>query len=437
MGMLAPLYALAALAVVGPIVFHLIRRQPQGQQKFSSLMFLRPSPPKLTRRSRLDHWLLLALRMIALALIAFAFARPYFRERSLLDIDLSGRNVVLLLDTSASMRRPDVWQKAQEAIQQVIDSLANNDHLSLYAIDDSLRPIVAVEDSYRMEAQTAQQAVRTAAADLEPSWQSTELAAGLTGLADTLNAATVSGPLSPGMTSEIVLVTDLHTNSGIEPLQGYPWPENVQLDVRRIQPETPGNARPSWMPQADDADDDRIRIRIENNQQSEQQTFQLAWANADGIEEGGATRVQVPAGQVRVVPMAGNSRGSDRIRLIGDAWEADNDVIMVRTEPLRQTILYVGRSEAEAEDDPAYFLTKAPINSSDVERQIVFLEENDLPTALEDSQVAAVIIEPGFGLAQHAQRLRQFVASGGTVMVNLARPLATEALQEETTAFLR
>ena len=38
MGLLAPLYALAAVAIVGPIVFHLIRRQPQGEVPFSSLI---------------------------------------------------------------------------------------------------------------------------------------------------------------------------------------------------------------------------------------------------------------------------------------------------------------------------------------------------------------------------------------------------------------
>ena len=47
-------------AVAAPIVFHLIRRSPRGEVPFSSLMFLSPTPPRLTRRSRLDHLLLLA-----------------------------------------------------------------------------------------------------------------------------------------------------------------------------------------------------------------------------------------------------------------------------------------------------------------------------------------------------------------------------------------
>ena len=61
MSFLTPLYILGVLAVAAPIVFHLIRRTPKGEVPFSSLMFLSPTPPRLTRRSRLDHWLLLLL----------------------------------------------------------------------------------------------------------------------------------------------------------------------------------------------------------------------------------------------------------------------------------------------------------------------------------------------------------------------------------------
>ena len=81
MSALTPLYLLGILAVAAPIVFHLIRRPPRGEVPFSSLMFLTPSPPRLTRRSRLDNILLLLLRASVLCLLAFAFARPFLRER--------------------------------------------------------------------------------------------------------------------------------------------------------------------------------------------------------------------------------------------------------------------------------------------------------------------------------------------------------------------
>ena len=77
MGLLTPLYLAGLAALSLPVLLHLIRRTPRGRQAFSSLMFLSPSPPRLTRRSRLDHLLLLVLRLTALALLAFAFARPF------------------------------------------------------------------------------------------------------------------------------------------------------------------------------------------------------------------------------------------------------------------------------------------------------------------------------------------------------------------------
>jgi hypothetical protein len=81
MNFLAPLFLVGGLAVALPIIFHLIRRTPTVQRPFSSLMFLSPSPPQLSRRSRLDKILLLLLRCGIIALIAAAFARPFLRDK--------------------------------------------------------------------------------------------------------------------------------------------------------------------------------------------------------------------------------------------------------------------------------------------------------------------------------------------------------------------
>src|SRR5664279_338560 len=103
---LAPLYLLAAIAVAGPILFHLWRRTPRGRREFSTLMFLSPSPPRVTSRSRVEHWLLLLIRGAVLCLLALAFARPLWRTA------VSGPEqkpdeelVAVLVDTSASLRR--------------------------------------------------------------------------------------------------------------------------------------------------------------------------------------------------------------------------------------------------------------------------------------------------------------------------------------------
>ena len=163
MGFLAPLYALAALAIVGPIIFHLIQRQPRGEKVFSSLMFLSPSPPTLTRRSRLDNLLLLLLRALAIALIAFAFARPYLRSNSMLNSSLEGRRMAILLDTSASMQRPDVWQSALDSVRDLLSELSPEDRVALYTIDTRLTGVVPFDEEPTRPAVESQQAVTAAA----------------------------------------------------------------------------------------------------------------------------------------------------------------------------------------------------------------------------------------------------------------------------------
>ena len=67
------LAALAALAL--PLLLHLARRQQQVPTVFAALRWLR-AKPKPRRRIRFDEWLLLAIRLLLLALLAFWLARP-------------------------------------------------------------------------------------------------------------------------------------------------------------------------------------------------------------------------------------------------------------------------------------------------------------------------------------------------------------------------
>src|SRR5215217_7101646 len=106
MGFLAPLFFLGALGVIGPIIFHLIRRTTREHTPFSSLMFLRPTPPRVTRRSRLENLWLLLLRCAVIALLALGFARPCLQQRSVTPPAVAAKKrTVLLVDSSASMRR--------------------------------------------------------------------------------------------------------------------------------------------------------------------------------------------------------------------------------------------------------------------------------------------------------------------------------------------
>jgi hypothetical protein len=94
-GMLA---ALGALAI--PVIIHLMFRQRARQVELGTLQFLKVVLRHNARRRWLKRYVLLALRLACVALIAFLFARPYLLATEAVEGE---RLVVVLLDRSASM----------------------------------------------------------------------------------------------------------------------------------------------------------------------------------------------------------------------------------------------------------------------------------------------------------------------------------------------
>src|SRR5262245_32472949 len=190
MGVLAPLYLAGLAALSLPLILHLVRRTPRGRQDFSSLMFLMPSPPRLTRRSRLDQIILLLMRLAALALLAFAFARPFFRQAATLALsDLPARRVAILVDSSASMRRADLWQQALAQVDKELNDLGTHDEVALYTFGDQVKTEVGFE-SGEADAQTSRvEIVRQAAKKLRPTWEATDLGAAIAAVASEVAAA--------------------------------------------------------------------------------------------------------------------------------------------------------------------------------------------------------------------------------------------------------
>src|SRR5947209_7061684 len=82
MGFLTPAFLAGLFALAVPILVHLTHRPRSDTIAFPSLMFLQRIPYRSVRRQSLRHWLLFALRCAAFALLALAFARPFFGTSS-------------------------------------------------------------------------------------------------------------------------------------------------------------------------------------------------------------------------------------------------------------------------------------------------------------------------------------------------------------------
>jgi hypothetical protein len=163
MSFLTPLFFLALGALAVPVLIHLTARERKQVVVFPSLMFLRRIPYSSIRRRRIRDWLLLAMRLTALALIVLAFARPFVtRPVPVLAGAAGPREVVILLDRSYSMGYGDHWERARAAARRAVASLGQSDRatLVLFAADADLavRPttdrelVLAAIDAARVSA---------------------------------------------------------------------------------------------------------------------------------------------------------------------------------------------------------------------------------------------------------------------------------------------
>jgi hypothetical protein len=90
--------ALGALAI--PVIVHLIFRWQSRQVELGTIRFLTEILRENARRRQLKRWLLLAMRLACVALLALLFMRPYLLARQVAAKD---RFLVILIDQSASM----------------------------------------------------------------------------------------------------------------------------------------------------------------------------------------------------------------------------------------------------------------------------------------------------------------------------------------------
>ena len=145
MNFLNPLFLFGLAAAALPILIHLFTRRRPRDVRFSSLEFLSEVNQSEIRRLRLKQWLLLALRTLAIAALAMAFARPAQKG----DADKGGgraaSSVVALVDVSGSMGAPSadgrpLAVEARRVVEDLLSTLGPADELWLVPYDQVARP---------------------------------------------------------------------------------------------------------------------------------------------------------------------------------------------------------------------------------------------------------------------------------------------------------
>jgi hypothetical protein len=152
MSFLSPLFLIGAVAAAVPILLHLLKREPELRVRFAAVRLLARAPVERTQHRRIRELLLLALRVVALVLIALAFARPFLAASD----EESAAVTVVALDTSLSMSAPGQFERARELARNAI-AAAPSAHL--------VGLVTFTETAHVESTPSADRAVATAALD--------------------------------------------------------------------------------------------------------------------------------------------------------------------------------------------------------------------------------------------------------------------------------
>ena len=135
-----PLFLLALGTLLLPIAIHLIRFRSFKTLHFSDTRFLKSIRKETSWRNKLKEFILLALRLLALALLVIAFSKPF--ENSTEDSLTSKKSFWIYLDNSFSMSVIDGesthFQLIKSKIQRWIDQLPKDSEIVLLTNDNVL-----------------------------------------------------------------------------------------------------------------------------------------------------------------------------------------------------------------------------------------------------------------------------------------------------------
>ena len=209
---LAPLFLAGAVAAAIPIALHLFHRRAEPVIDFAAMRYLRHAPVEQSRRRRVREIVLLALRVTALALMACAFARPYFASAS---SALADGATVVLVDTSASVTAPGQFEQVRSRAADVIRQAPALQAVAVLSFADTADVVAPLAGERSL--------ALAAVSQLQPGGGATRYAAALRRASEEL----------AGRPGRIVVVTDLQESGWAAGTEGA-VPDNVTVDVEAV-----------------------------------------------------------------------------------------------------------------------------------------------------------------------------------------------------------
>ena len=406
MSFLTPFFFVALGSLAIPVLIHLVQREKKHVVQFPSLMFVRRIPYQSVRRRRIRHWFLLLLRAAAIALVVAAFARPFLRQNAAAQVISGGaREVVILLDQSASMGYGDHWTRAQGAARSVVDSLGADDKATLVLFaknaEENMR---ATSDRFRLDGAINAARVGSGATRYGPALK----------LADSILGR------SSLKRRQVVLISDFQKTgwSGSEEVR---FPDGVTVSTVSVASADAANlAVPSVsFARANFSGQERITVTAGLSNKGDAALKDVpVTLTVDGheIETVKATVQPHAAGSVAFTQftlVGPNVRGS--VRAGTDPLPADNVFHFVLSPAVPVSLQIV--NGAESSSDASLFLSKALSIGTNPLFQIDVTTASRATPASFDKRAVIILNDTMFPPAGASGVLKKFVERGGGLLI--------------------
>ena len=378
-------------------------------------MFLEASPPRVKTRSRLENLLLLILRCLAFLLLALCFTRPFLPFKSQHPGGEPGQRTVLLVDTSASMRREGMQETIRQRVSETLESLSSKDRLAVMTFSNKVRRLVDYPETTGITKEKRDELVMQRLAGANPDWGGSQLGTALVAAVEAITEDEAREGTDASNGGKILLLSDLQEGSVLEELNTFHWPKNVTVALEPVEADVTSNAGLLLAASSEDASDmekTQTQVRIWNAADSETEKFTLAWQGNGGDE----AEIYVPAGRSRVVRApAKPGPGASVLLLSGDEEEFDNRLHIAPQLPRSINIVYVGNRPEDGPQGSLFYLQKVFQPSRFLLPKVTAFSQLPKPEDFRATDVQLAIAESPVAKVNH-EPLEQYLAAGRTLL---------------------
>ena len=328
----------------------------------------------------------------------------------------------MLLDTSASMRREDLWPQARAKAEQLLRAATPVDSVALMTFDQRVHPLLNFEQWNSLGSGDRVSSSIQLLNQVAPTWQGTHLGNALISAVEALEDVNGREKDTTGV-RQVVVISDLQEGAHLDGLQGYEWPRGIEFILEPVKPKKPANAGLQLVMEREESDlaapDAPPRVRVSNSADSNREQFKLGWQpSGDAAFVGGAIDVYVPPGQNSIfqAPPIPSGLREQRLSLVGDDHDFDNALYVVPPRAEQIPVLYLGDESPRDSTQPLYYLRRA-FQQTRMQAVQILIRTNGAPVMATNLSVAQLAIVSESMNDELTKLARQLLDAGKTVVL--------------------